>query len=590
MSKTQYILPDGILEVTVVVSRKQALGSFLEFVEGKVMFPSARFSQIDFEDLEAEAENLEQIFSQVPVAMKVFLDKYATFEFWTSNNAVLLKLLKPYFSSTVYREACLEHVLRPLYAYVKEQSSRLVEPALIASRKVHDFHNRDSGIVKSVIDVGREVHIKNEFCKQCDTAFHSCIAKAVNLARENLSEVVSYLLRESLVQALGKVKDGLDICSYQKKVQQEFNSSVSSAQLKSAMSLLPFEPIVIRRALEVYGDKNCIISSVAQKFGVDVHHEKVAILDEVFNRTRKCCEKDVLVICDKFKQQMAALELEESSYAISKLQKIENRIASLDKLFRTVEKVVFPTRLEAVLTRNDVKFVSSILGEDVSYCVRLLARANSFFKSKCRFSLFRRSTCVIELSGLLLEKIEKPKVCSPFLKLIERALLHCKDYPFYAGNERFKDEVSAQEARCVKRTALLELFRSTPHPRVNFRLSISVYFKLKVKGIFALFKKQQKPLEMFVLDRFLGESFPKDIRSLYDLLKWQLGCDFFEKTDDSFVEISPEGLSPGYISTTLPNCENGPQIFAYEDLEDNIPKFTLQPYYSTNECVKEPLE
>lgn len=601
---TSYMLPDGALEVEalaeifymtsndipdIVSSRAQMLDVFLEFAEKNLTFPSAHFGRKDFEDLEADAEHdLEELFSQVPFAMKAFMDKYISYDFWTEDRPSISGFLRPHFSNSSYHKACVEKVLKPLVAYTAEQAESLGMAACIASRKVHDLNNEEAGVVRTVMNASKEGRIKNDFCSKCDAKFRNCLKQAVALAGKGLAQHVSFLLQTALVKAVGTVHDGLDICCYQEVVRKEFKEPVSLAELKTAMSWLPFEPVVIHCALDVYGDKGGIISSVAKKFGVDANREKKALLDEIFDAVGKCGEKDILAAHEKFRHKMDMLDMQEDARATGQLKKIEKRIASLDKSFRTVEGIVFPTRLEAVLTRNDVKLVStSLQGEDVSPCVRLLTRSNSFFESLGGFSLFGHAANVAGQVNMLIEKIEAQKIRSPFLRLVERALLHCRDYSLYAGNERFEDEKSAKEARDTKRTKLLELFRSTPHPRSSFRLSRSVYLKLKMKGIVALFKKQQQtPLETYVLDRFLGDSLAQDIQSLYDLLEWQLGCDFFERSDESFVEISPDGLPPGYVSTTLPSSENDPQLLADEDL-GNIPDFKLQPYDAAGEHEEE---
>ena len=602
---TRYLLPDGALEVNalsgifyttsrliprVVSAQQAALGAFLEFAEKNATFPSARFAHKDFEDLESDAEqDLEELFSQVPFAMKAFMDRYLTFEFWTGDHPALSDFLRPRFSESSYRKACVEKVLKPLVAYTASQASSLGMSACIASRKVHDLNNEETGAVKAIVNASKEGHIRSDFCKKCDAAFRNCMRQAVSLAEKGLAEHVSGLLQRSLVDAIGPVHGGLDICGYQEAVRKEFQEPVSRAQLKEAMSWLPFEPIVIRRALEAYGDKAAIISSVATKFGVDAKKEKSEILDAIFDTAGKSCEKDLLSAREKFTYQMAVLEVREDARATGQLQKLDRRIANLDKTFRTVAGIVFPTRLEAALTRNDVKLVSGVLGDDASRCVRLLTRSNSFFKSLGGLFLFGRMANVAGQIAPLLEKIAAQKVRSPFLRLVERALLRCRDYSLYAGNERLEDEAAAKEARNAKRTRLLELFRSTAHPRSSFRLSRSAYLKLKTTGIVALFRKQQQtPLETYVLDRFLGDSFPQDVQSLYDLLEWQLGCDFFERTDESFVEISPDGLPPSYVSTTLPRSDNDPLLLADEDLDERIiGRRTLRAYDGAGEHGEE---
>lgn len=592
---TRYMLPDGALEVNalaevfyttshlipqVVSSQKTALEVFLEFAEKNATFPSARFAHKDFENLESDAElDLEEVFSQVPFAMKAFMDRYLTFEFWTGDHPALSDFLRPHFSESSYRKACVEKVLKPLVAYMRGQASSLGMAACTASRKIHDLNNGETGAVKTAVNASREGRIKNDFCSKCDAKFRSCMRQAVSLAETDLAEHVAILLQCALVKAIGPTHDELDICSYQEAVQKEFQEPVARAKLKEAMSWLPFEPIVIRRALDVYGDKAGIISSVAKKFGVDAKQEKSKLLDAIFDTAGKSCEKDTLAAFEKFKYKMAALEVREDAHATRQLKKIDKRIATLDKSFRTVEGIVFPTRLEAVLTRNDVKLLSSLLGKGASRCVRLLTRSNSFFASMGGFSLFGRTVNVAGQVNALLEKIAAQKVRSPFLRLVERALIRCKCYPLYAGNERFEDETAAKEARNAKRVKLLELFRSTAHPRASFRLSRSAYLMMKMKGIAAIFRKQQQtPLETYVLDRFLGDSLPQTIQSLYDLLEWQLGCDFFERTEDSFVEISPRGLPPSYVSTTLPRSDNDPLLLADEDLNERFCRFTLQAY------------
>ncbi len=601
--RTSYMLPEGALEVEalaelfylisndipdIVSSRAQMLNAFLAFAERKLTFPSSHFGRKDFEDLEADAENdLDELFGQIPFAMKAFMEESLTFEFWTDDRPSISDFLRPHFSDSSYHKACVEKVLKPLVAYTADQASSLGMAACVASRKVHDLNNEEAGVIKTVMNASKEGRIKHDFCSKCDAKFRNCLKQAVALAEKGLAQHVSFLLQTALVKAVGKVHDGLDICCYREVVQKEFKGPVSRAELKAAMSWLPFEPVVIHRALDVYGDKGGIISSVAKKFGVDANREKKDILDDIFNTVGKSSEKDILAAHEKFQYKMDILEMQEDARATGQLKKIEKRIASLDKSFRTVEGIVFPTRLEAVLTRNDIKLVSSLQGEDVSRCVRLLTRSNSFFESIGGASLFGHAANVAGQVDMLIEKIAAQKIRSPFLRLVERALLHCRDYSLYAGNERFEDEMSAKEARSNKRAKLLELFRSTAHPRSSFRLSRSVYLKLKMKGVVALFKKkQQTPLETYVLDRFLGDSLPQDIQSLYDLLEWQLGCDFFERSDESFVEISPDGLPPSYVSTTLPSCENDPQLLADEDL-GNIPDFKLQPYDNAGEHEEE---
>ena len=593
--RPKFLLPDGEVEinvkadafykaskgiVSIVESRKRSLESFYDFTESNLRFPSAHFRNKDFEYLEGDAEDdLIKLFSQIPDAAGVFLKRHVMFDFWLEGNDALARLLVGSFPVGLYVQAWKDKVLMPLVSYVKGQQASLNFKATIASRQVHDLKNREAGIVKTIWNVGKEGRIVANFCTYCDGKFRNCIRHAVTLMENDFSREVVHLLELSLVKSIGVVRDGLDICEYQEKVRRKFAERTSLDEVRAAMSILPFEPMVIRRAFEIYGDRGGVISSVAKVYGVDANHEKIKLLEEIADSATNSCEKDVLTKLGDFRRLMVALEVEENECVLALLRKIENRLARLDKLFRTVEGVAFPTRLEAAMTRNDVKFLSEVLDEDVSRCVRLLARSNSFLDAVKDCISFGRGGDVVGKIGVVLEKIGTRKVHSPFLRLVERALKHVKDFSLYAGNMRFDDESAANEARRAKETLLLECIRTTHHPRESLRLDRAVYLKLKFQGIGAMFRKHERtPLEEFVISHFLGDAFPKSVRSLRDVLKWQLGCDFFDRTEEAYVEISDSGIPSGCVSLTLNGSGDACPIFSDDDVVTTVPEFSLRTY------------
>ena len=249
--RTSYMLPEGALEVEalaelfylisndipdIVSSRAQMLNAFLAFAERKLTFPSSHFGRKDFEDLEADAENdLEELFGQIPFAMKAFMEESLTFEFWTDDRPSISDFLRPHFSDSSYHKACVEKVLKPLVAYTADQASSLGMAACVASRKVHDLNNEEAGVIKTVMNASKEGRIKHDFCSKCDAKFRNCLKQAVALAEKGLAQHVSFLLQTALVKAVGKVHDGLDICCYREVVQKEFKGPVSRAELKAAM-------------------------------------------------------------------------------------------------------------------------------------------------------------------------------------------------------------------------------------------------------------------------------------------------------------------------------------------------------------------
>ena len=550
-----------------------ALVDFLSYLEGKATPPSTYLKNEDFEYLEGSSEELlQKTFAQIPFAMKAFLvGKFESVEVWLGGQSKLAEWLEPHFSYPSYRELCVSQILEQLAEKIQKSVESLNFSAMVASRKVHDLNNDSQGIIGTVVSAAKSAKVKNSFCSKCDNEFWKCAKASISLAEKRLDDVITVLLAAAVVSAIGTVADGMNILKYQNKIMQQFTTEANYDDLKKAMSLLPFEPLVIRRAMEFYGDENACISKVAERFGVNAKNEKVELLKEISSRSKDMNESDLNKTYVTFKQHVHRLGAQDFEISLKIAVDMQSRIKRMDVDFRTIATVEFPTRLEAAMTRNDIKWLSDIIGEDLTRSITHLTRKASFFKAPGGlFASRKKGTVDISerLDGLLAQ-IKNRQGKSPFLYLVERALVHARDYSLFAGNSRYESPEEARMARETKKINMLELFRNISNRQFAFRLDALEYLRLKAKGVFSLFSKSKSnSLEDMVIERYFGNERLKSLRTLNDFLQWQLGYDFFDPVNDAMQEISPEELPVGYVSTSLPReDQNEPILYSDDDAQ-----------------------
>lgn len=567
-----------------------SLKGFAEFLSCNAHIPSEYFSRQNFADIGGSSERpLREIFGQISASMSVFLLKDADLSVLLKGRAEIARYLGKNFSYAKYRTKCRDLVINPLNEMIEKYVSAMDFAASIASRQVDYLQNKESGIIGTIYNGVKQTRIESKFCEKCDEKFFDCAQKAEVLTSEKLSSVITELAMESLVVEIGEVGDGLDIVQYQKAVQRMFAKYGAEEGLRDAMRQLPFEPLVIRRALSKYGDNGNVISDVASHFGVNVEAEKVSLLNEIVQDSGCSDEKMVCHGRAVFEQKVLSLSLKEESSIVQLRSKLHSISAQLDKEFRTVSNVIFPTRLEAARVRNDCAFLKDVMGEDVLAHVVLMSRDPSVFRLLKDALPFARpvSVDIVVRCSEILSKIEERKIKSPYLCLVERALAHVRDFANYAGNNRFVTDEEAKIARASKRKILLEAFRNSSNKMYDFKIEPVVFLKLKARGVISFFSNKAKsPVEDYIEERFLGDMLPPDVRTVRDVLNWQLGFDYFDPDEASFVEISESGLPKGCVS--LSNYEEGDGFAIFDDLdaETEALEFSLEPYRRAHNTTK----
>ena len=555
---------------------------FLEYLLNHAHLPSEYFSRQDFESIEGASEEvLRKLFGQIIETLAKFLLRDANLSTWLGGVSSVSRFLEPKFSYGTYREKCESEILLPLAKKVEKYVASLDFSASIASRKVHHHRNAETGIVGAIYHGLKESGTKNDFCKKCDAKFRDCANAAVSLVRKRLPKFILELANASLVDGIGVVNSDMNIVEFRDHIKTLFSDSESSDMLFDALRFLPYEPLVIRCALSAYGDREKIISNVATIFGVNAEKEKCALIEDVVWKLERADERTTYNIKIEFEQKVSALCLECPNTLEKFREKVLSAVNCHDKKFRTVSNVMFPTRIEASMTRNDVEYLSKLLGEDVLPCVKLMSREHSLaqrIKDLCPCCRKKSGEILARCSNVL-EEIRSKTVKSPFLCLVERALLHSQDVVYYAANDRFETEEEAKTERTIKRDELRMRIRAKGVNVDDFQLNTGVWLKLKIRGLLcSMFKNIEDPFEHFLIQRFLGDTLPDDVRTLRDILQWQLGLDFIEPTEMSFMEISPEGLPKGYVSLAEEFEDHGSALLDDSEVLMNLPRFSCRPY------------
>ena len=374
---------------------------------------------------------------------------------------------------------------------------------------------------------------------------------------KSLADYLKGVLEAALSQAIGPVWEGMDLCRAQQKIKREAarGDSLSDDELGVFLSLVPDDPRFVSVALERFGDFDSGISSVAEAFGLSCRRIKLELLSRISDNGSPATEADALAALTSCAHHVPRLSLDEDPDAKACLAALRSKADAFDHQFRTVGGIVYPTRLEAELTRRDVNRLREELGEDPTPCLgyaRLVSGQGMPIAGK------KNGRDLTERLVDLLNAFPKRQDESPFLAFVRRAFEHARDFGHFAGNERHPAWRQAEEARREKAIRLTSRVAASPDPRKDFALDADL-FPSGVKGMFSFFKKESPDASVGqqLVARYYGERLPENAHDLAGLLRWQAGFDLLDACPDSCREISPEGLPKGAVSTRVLSAQNG---------------------------------
>jgi len=269
MDKVVFHLPNGDLHVSesavlyfeaskslpamITAAVANSVDGFPDFVLSHARCPSEYFAQQDFEDIEGNSEEpLRKLFGQIAEALSAYLLKNSTLNTWLGGESELSRFIEPNFSYASYRARCETEILEPLTRKIEKTVSSLDWAASMASRRVHDHRTKESGVVGSIYHGLKEGSTKKSFCEKCDAKFRTCAEDAVTIVKKTLPTFVRELAMASMVAKIGTVSSGMNIVEYREHVKRLLAESEGADLLADAMRFLPYEPLVVRRALSVY--------------------------------------------------------------------------------------------------------------------------------------------------------------------------------------------------------------------------------------------------------------------------------------------------------------------------------------------------
>lgn len=365
---------------------------------------------------------------------------------------------------------------------------------------------------------------------------------------EKIERAVEVYLVQSLLTGLsaivGPVFGGMDFRSLRQQVvkNQAEGHRPDEDELAELLALFPADPQLVQQALEIYGDEDGAVSRVAEEFGLPCRPIKLAIVKSCVEAAGRNDEESVLKALAEGVRLLKRLQLDGDSDATEILRSLRSRADDFDIRFRTVGSVVYATRLEAELTRRDIRRLMEALGEDAT---PLLAYA----RYRGGAVPPQLATAGADLTGRLSDLLEEfaPRAeDSPFLLFVIRAFAHARDFGRYAGNARLDTWRMASSVRQTKAEALSEALRVSKNVRREFALDAGRF----PRGVFAFFKRSaRKAAQKGVVARYYGDRLPEDAHTLEGLLRWQAGFDLLDPCPESCLEISPEGLPASFVST-----------------------------------------
>ncbi len=426
------------------------------------------------------------------------------------------------------------------------------------------------GLAKAAWSVGSAYSLKSDTVKKYLEKLDDYISSIAELLKEKEIPRLVNAYQKAINDSIAASSEiHVDIDQFRAKSVKLIEDNLHTSDiLKTMLCLLPFEPVVINQALQFFGDENGAISSVAERFGVDCNHEKLMIAKNAVARYPLEMEPTAFDSRYKYYALLRHLDISLDGDGFKKLtEKIEGIIQRHDTQTRTINKQKYPSRLEAILVRKDLAWMKETFGVNLNPALNAATRKTSL-NQEC----LKDGGDVPFQSCLdqVVEAISAREAHSPFLEMVLRALLHYRDFSYYAGNTYYESAAQAKLDRPQKEERARLLFRKSSHVISNFALTDG--------GWFARQFSSRKNLENAMVARYFGDTPPTDLNTFYDLLKWQSGYDFFDKDPSYFAHISTDMLEPQYVSLVgLPQETTLDEVITDETSIDVLPIISYAP-------------
>lgn len=358
-----------------------------------------------------------------------------------------------------------------------------------------------------------------------------------NVVRGVLSDYLKTLLEIALSRSIGTVCGDSDLRGLKPYIEKRLSAAdqLTDEELADFLSLAPSNEKLLGVAYKRFGDNQSRISIVAEAFGLSCESIKLDVFNREIGSAAADTEEGAIALLKKATELSVYLNLSASTEACAKLNKLRVDVEWFDQQYRTVGNVVYATRIEADMTRRDVKRLEEELGEDPTP-----------FLGYARFNPepVTGRTKGADLTGRLSDLIAafpQGHEDSPFLNFVRRALAHARDFGHFAGNARYESWREAKPVREEKAKTFSSHVASATDPKKMFALDADL-FDSGIMSVLSFFKKENSDAAFRdrLVARYFGERLPENAHDFEGILRWQAGFDLYDPCEESVLEISPD--------------------------------------------------
>ena len=131
--------------------------------------------------------------------------------------------------------------------------------------------------------------------------------------------------------------------------------------IKRIINLNPYFKQIYEYAISNLGDENNEISRIANYFGYDMYEYKLGIIKRKRYTLKTTSEEETMITKEILLKEVRNLGLENNISDIKEIKLLEQKLNDFDKMARTVEDIVFKTRKEANIVRENKNKIKKIV-------------------------------------------------------------------------------------------------------------------------------------------------------------------------------------------------------------------------------------
>ena len=131
--------------------------------------------------------------------------------------------------------------------------------------------------------------------------------------------------------------------------------------LINILTLNPYKKEVYILCLEMFGDENHQISSLARTFGINLKESKKKILETFYKQLNTRTEEDSIKSKDLLEKYIVKIGIDDPSEKNFYLDLINKKIVAFDKAARTVDNIEFGNRELAEIARSEFAEIQELL-------------------------------------------------------------------------------------------------------------------------------------------------------------------------------------------------------------------------------------